>query len=76
MRYLRQDIEHELDELEVISEHNTDKMKEIRDLRDNLFSGTSVLESRRSVQQASITVQQGRNIKLLTLVGVHPFSCT
>lgn len=33
-----------------------------------LFSGTSVLESRRSVREAQITVQQGHNIKLLTLV--------
>lgn len=33
-----------------------------------LFSGTSVLESRRSVREAQITVQQGHNIRLLTLV--------
>ena len=37
-------------------------------LRSQLFNGTSVLESRRSVREAQITVQQGHNIKLLTLV--------
>lgn len=37
-------------------------------LPSQLFSGTSVLESRRSVREAQITVQQGHNIKLLTLV--------
>lgn len=37
-------------------------------LCSQLFNGTSVLESRRSVREAQITVQQGQNIKLLTLV--------
>ncbi|KJY01380.1 hypothetical protein TI39_contig293g00003 [Zymoseptoria brevis] len=32
--------------------------------------GTSVMEARKSVQQAEITVQQGYNIKLLTLVNL------
>lgn len=31
------------------------------------FSGTSVHESRRSVEQAFIAVEQGRNIKVLTI---------
>ena len=70
MRYLRQDIEYELRQLEKIIHLNEVKMKEIKGLRDNLFSGTSVLESRRSVMQATITVQQGHNIKLLTLVTI------
>ncbi|KAG7008900.1 hypothetical protein G7Y79_00004g014840 [Physcia stellaris] len=70
MKHLRQDIEHELEQLGQIEQLNLQKMKEIRDLRDNLFSGTSVLESRRSVMQATITVQQGHNIKLLTLVTI------
>jgi len=70
MRYLRQDIEYELLQLEKIIAKNQVKMREIKGLRDNLFSGTSVLESRRSVQQATITVQQGHNIKLLTLVTI------
>lgn len=70
MRHTRQDIEYELKQLERIIEKNEVKMKEIKSLRDNLFSGTSVLESRRSVKAATITVQQGHNIKLLTLVTI------
>lgn len=70
MRHMRQDIEYELHQLEKIIHMNEVKMKEIKSLRDNLFSGTSVLESRRSVMQATITVQQGHNIKLLTLVTI------
>lgn len=56
--------------LREIDRLNDEKMKEIKGLRDNLFSGTSVLESRKSVQQQAITVQQGHNIKLLTLVTI------
>ncbi|KAL8947756.1 MAG: hypothetical protein Q9222_005996 [Ikaeria aurantiellina] len=70
MKSLRIDIESELQGLENIQAMNMEKMKEIKGLRDNLFSGTSVLESRRSVDQAMITVQQGHNIKLLTLVTI------
>ena len=70
MASLRKDIEHEIRGLEQIDQLNDEKIKEIKGLRDNLFSGTSVLESRRSVQQQAITVQQGRNIKLLTLVTI------
>ena len=70
MAGLRKDIEHEITGLEQIDQLNDEKIKEIKGLRDNLFSGTSVLESRRSVQQQAITVQQGRNIKLLTLVTI------
>ena len=70
MAGLRKDIEHEIRGLEQIDQLNDNKMKEIKGLRDSLFSGTSVLESRRSVQQQAITVQQGHNIKLLTLVTI------
>ncbi|KAL8669051.1 MAG: hypothetical protein Q9168_006340 [Polycauliona sp. 1 TL-2023] len=70
MRKIREDIELELRGLEKIAAMNSEKMKEIKGLRDNLFSGTSVFESRRSVDQAIITVQQGHNIKLLTLVTI------
>lgn len=70
MAGLRKDIEHEIYGLEEIDRLNDEKIKEIKGLRDNLFSGTSVLESRRSVQQQAITVQQGRNIRLLTLVTI------
>ncbi|KAL8743959.1 MAG: hypothetical protein Q9190_003742 [Brigantiaea leucoxantha] len=70
MKDIRIDIENEIHGLEKMAETNNEKMKEIKNLRDNLFSGTSVLESRRSVDQAIITVQQGHNIKLLTLVTI------
>lgn len=70
MAAIREDIEHEVTGLEEIEEKNQEKMKEVKTLRENLFSGTSVLESRRSVQQQAITVQQGHNIKLLTLVTI------
>lgn len=70
MAGLRQDVEHEIRGLEEIDHLNDEKIKEIKGLRDNLFSGTSVLESRKSVQQQAITVQQRRNIKLLTLVTI------
>ena len=70
MAVIRKDIERELRGLEEIDKLNDEKMKEIKALRDNLFSGTSVLESRRSVQQQAITVVQGNNIKILTLVTI------
>lgn len=46
------------------------RRKEIIGLRDELFSGTSIQESRKSVLATNITVQQGHNIKLLTLVSM------
>ncbi|CAG8983828.1 hypothetical protein HYALB_00005466, partial [Hymenoscyphus albidus] len=67
---LKKDFDHEINKLNVLLEENNTRRKEIRDLRDNLFSGTSVLESRKSVEQTEITVQQGQNIKLLTLVNI------
>lgn len=67
---LKKDFEHEIHRLEALVKENDLRRKEIRDLRDNLFSGTSVLESRKSVEQTEITVQQGQNIKLLTLVNM------
>lgn len=70
MTGIRKDIEHEIRGLEDINRLNDEKIKQMKDLRDNLFSGTSVLESRRSVQQQAITVQQGRNVRLLTLVTI------
>jgi len=70
MQMIRRDIEKELKGLEDIDRLNNEKMKEIKGLRDHLFSGTSVVESRRSVQQQAITVDQGNNIKILTLVTI------
>ena len=70
MAVIKKEIEVEIDRLEEIEDKNQEKMNEVKTLRENLFSGTSVLESRRSVQQQAITVQQGHNIKLLTLVTI------
>jgi len=70
MSSLKKDFEHEVRHLKGLIDENENLRKEIRDLRDNLFSGTSVLESRKSVEQTEITVQQGQNIKLLTLVNI------
>ena len=70
MESIRQDIEREIRGLEKIDHDNDEKMKEIKALRENLFSGTSVLESRKAIQQQAITVIQGHNIKVLTLVTI------
>jgi len=68
MSSLRKDFEKEIKGLARIYENNDDRRKEIRTLRDQLFSGTSVLESRKSVELSAVTILQGHNIKLLTLV--------
>ncbi|KAB8345867.1 hypothetical protein FH972_022922 [Carpinus fangiana] len=70
MSRLRRDIDYEIDKLEEVRVLNENKMKDIKALRDNLFSGTSVMESRRSVEQTAITVAQNRSIMLLTLVTI------
>jgi hypothetical protein len=68
MAGLKKDFEKEMKGLEKLYEENDDLRKEIRTLRDQLFSGTSVLESRKSVELSEVTILQGHNIKLLTLV--------
>ncbi|EPE31466.1 Magnesium transport protein CorA, transmembrane region [Glarea lozoyensis ATCC 20868] len=70
MASLRKDFTVEIKRLKNLISENDVMRKEIRDLRDNLFSGTSVLESRKSVEMAEITVNQGINIRLLTLVNI------
>jgi hypothetical protein len=70
MALLKKDFEAEIHALTTIMSVNNGRQKEVKSLRDNLFSGTSVLESRKSVEQSEITVQQGHNIKLLTLVNM------
>ena len=68
MGYLRKQLNAEMDEFERENERIADTRKEIRQLRDQLFSGTSVLESRKSVELSEVTILQSNNIKLLTLV--------
>ncbi|KAG9238885.1 hypothetical protein BJ875DRAFT_449779 [Amylocarpus encephaloides] len=70
LAYLKMDFEHVIKKLKNLLHENDRRRDEIKDLRDNLFSGTSVLESRKSVEQTEITVKQGQNIKLLTLVNI------
>lgn len=47
-----------------------DRRAEIQNLREELFVGTSIQESRKSVENSDITVQQGHNIKILTMVSI------
>lgn len=49
---------------------NEERRTEIRGLREELYVGTSVKESRKSVEATETTIQQGHNIKLLTLVSI------
>jgi cell division septum initiation protein DivIVA len=63
LRLLRLQFEHEMKELRILSRENQERRHEIETLQNHLFSGTSIQESRKSVELADITVQQGRNIK-------------
>ena len=69
--------ELEIENLKDIRRFCDREQKDIKGLREWLFSGTSVQESREAVKQAIITVDQGYNIKLLTLVTIFflPISC-
>jgi CorA-like Mg2+ transporter protein len=70
MGNLRKLFDIEIQKLEKILAMNAQEIKDLKSLRDQLFSGTSVRESREALKQAAITVQQNRNIKLLTLVTI------
>jgi hypothetical protein len=68
MAHLKKDFEKIIKDLHRLDDDNDERRKEIRTLRDQLFNGTSVLESRKSVELSAVTMLQGHNIKLLTLV--------
>ncbi|KAF1968042.1 hypothetical protein BU23DRAFT_572720 [Bimuria novae-zelandiae CBS 107.79] len=70
LRTLRLQFEREMKELRTLIRENNERRHEIESLQDHLFSGTSIQESRKSVELSDITVQQGRNIKLLTIVNL------
>jgi len=70
MSKLKKEFEAIIKDLYKLYEENDDRRKEIRTLRDQLFSGTSVQESRKSVELSTVTILQGHNIKLLTLVSI------
>ena len=63
MSTLRHELERAVDDLGRIVDRNERTRKEIANLREQLFSGSSVRESRRAIEQ-------GDNIKILTLVSM------
>ncbi len=70
LRSLRLQFEQEMKELRVIQRENNERRHEIETLQGQLFSGTSIQESRKSVELADVTVHQGYNIKVLTIVNL------
>lgn len=70
LRNLKMAFTQEINAFKILIKENNDRRAEIRFLRDQLFSGTSVMESRKSVELSEITIQQGHNIKLLTLINL------
>ncbi|KAH7066201.1 hypothetical protein BKA63DRAFT_496058 [Paraphoma chrysanthemicola] len=70
LRVLRLQFEREMKELRIIQRENNERRHEIDTLQDQLFSGTSIQESRKSVELADVTVHQGYNIKVLTIVNL------
>lgn len=63
MAFLRPELERAIEDLKGILKQNEDTRKEIENLRDQLFSGCSIKESRRSIDQ-------GDNIRILTMLSV------
>lgn len=59
MGVLRRELEKNVSELGEVLKRNERTRKEIENLRDQLFSGTSIKESRRAIDQ-------GDNIRILT----------
>lgn len=70
MAALRQKFETQMKAFRKLINGNEERRTEIRGLREELYVGTSVKESRKSVEATETTVQQGHNIKLLTLVSI------
>lgn len=68
MAFLRKKFDVELNSLRIMMKENDDLRDEIKSLREELYTGTSIQESRKSVENTEITVLQGHNIKILTLV--------
>ncbi|KAK3346739.1 hypothetical protein B0T25DRAFT_592806 [Lasiosphaeria hispida] len=63
MEVLRQELEAAMRDLQEVYDKNERTRTEIRSLREQLFSGSSVKESRRAIEQ-------GDNIKILTSVSM------
>lgn len=73
MKELSSEFEESIRNLERLYEENDDLKKNVRSLKDQLFAGTSVMESRKSSDLAKVTILEGRNIKLLTMVSGHGY---
>ncbi|EMD01291.1 hypothetical protein BAUCODRAFT_144829 [Baudoinia panamericana UAMH 10762] len=67
---LKAKFETEVRNLQKQIDENDERRREIQSLKEELFTGTSIQESRKSVENTEITIQQGHNIKLLTLVSI------
>ncbi|KAI7223907.1 hypothetical protein KC333_g217 [Hortaea werneckii] len=70
MAPLRAKFDAEMDNLRKLIAKNDLRREKITGLKEDLFTGTSIQESRKSVENTEITIQQGHNIKLLTLVSI------
>ena len=70
MMSLKRQFEKEIASLEAVLASNKREQDDINHMREQLFSGTSVQESRQAVELAKFTFQQGQNIRLLTLVSI------
>lgn len=70
MAPLRAKFDAEMDNLRRLVAKNDLRREKITGLKEDLFTGTSIQESRKSVENTEITIQQGHNIKLLTLVSI------
>lgn len=68
LRLLRLNFEREMREFRILMRENNEKSHEIDALREQLYSVTSIKESRKSVEQ-------GNNIKVLTLVNLFFMLC-
>lgn len=55
---LRKKFEHEMERLRGIVRENSERREEIKGLREELFSGTSIQESRKSVENTEVTIQR------------------
>jgi len=56
--------------LRKLMQKNDERRERNLGLKEELVTGTSIQKSRKSVQNTKITIQQGHNIKLLSLVSI------
>ncbi|KAI5356840.1 Putative Mg2+ transporter protein, CorA-like/Zinc transport protein ZntB [Septoria linicola] len=70
MYSLKKKFEREISRFKTLMREIREHREEVVGLREELFVGTSIHESRNSVKNTEITIQQGHNIKLLTLVSI------